>query len=334
MYIIIPSYEPDQKLNQLIRDLKAQNYDKILLVNDGSSHLYQPYFKEAESLGVTLLTHEVNKGKGAALKTAFAYLLEINYQGKLVTVDSDGQHLPKDIARVAQVLDKTASSLVLGSRAFTGKVPLRSRFGNRMTALFFKLATGQPVQDTQTGLRGFSHQMLPWLLTLEGDRFEYEFHMLLEAKQAGYDLVEVPIATVYLEDNKSSHFRPVRDSIRIYSPFIRFIGSAMAASVVDMTAFFILMLLTKELLVSVLLSRLVSSLVQCSINAKWVFKRESQPLRSFIRYLSLVLVILALNYFFMQSLISLGIGLLLAKLLTETSLFFLSYGVQNRYVYA
>ena len=86
-----------------------------------------------------------------------------------------------------------------------------------MTAGLFRLVTGQKVTDTQTGLRGMSTDLIPWLLNLDGNRFEYEFNMLLEGKKSGHQISEVPIETVYLEENESSHFLPIRDSISIYS---------------------------------------------------------------------------------------------------------------------
>ncbi|MFC3928064.1 GtrA family protein [Streptococcus caprae] len=336
MYIIIPSYEPDQRLIKLIQDITNKISDaSMLVINDGSGVGYDTYFHEAERLGATVLTHEINKGKGAALKTAFTYIQDHgeadNY---MVTVDSDGQHLIKDIVRVARVGQTQADKIVLGARAFVGKVPARSKFGNKVTAGLFGLVTGEKITDTQTGLRGLSASMIPWLLTLEGDRFEYEFNMLLEAHNAGYGLSEVPIETVYLEENKSSHFRPIQDSIRIYAPFLKFSGTAMTAALVDAILLFVFMAITKNLLVSVVLARVLSAALQCFLNANLVFKKTDTPLKSIIRYAMLVVVILTCNYLLIQGLVNVGIGLVIAKLITEISLFILSYRVQKTVVFA
>ena len=233
MYIIIPAYEPDKRLIQVVQDITIKlPKARIIVVNDGSGPGYNDYYDETAFIGATVLTHPINKGKGAALKTAFAHIQEevvgqhLSAQ-PIVTVDSDGQHLIKDIVRVAKATEENPSHLVLGARAFVGKVPARSRFGNKVTAGLFRLVTGQKVTDTQTGLRGMSTDLIPWLLNLDGNRFEYEFNMLLEAKKSGHQISEVPIETVYLEENKSSHFRPIRDSIRIYSPFLKFSGTAV-----------------------------------------------------------------------------------------------------------
>ena len=330
MYIIIPAYEPDKRLIQVVQDITIKlPKSRIIVVNDGSGPGYNDYYDETAFIGATVLTHPVNKGKGAALKTAFAHIQE-----EVVSQHLSAQHLIKDIVRVAKATEENPSHLVLGARAFVGKVPARSRFGNKVTAGLFRLVTGQKVTDTQTGLRGMSTDLIPWLLNLDSNRFEYEFNMLLEAKKSGHQISEVPIETVYLEENKSSHFRPIRDSIRIYSPFLKFSGTAVLASVIDATALFVLFALTKNLLLSVVLARVISASSQCLLNANVVFNPTSSLFRSSVRYFMLVLVLLACNYFLLSSLVAIGLGLVLAKLVTETLLFLVSYRVQHNVVFA
>jgi hypothetical protein len=204
----------------------------------------------------------------------------------------------------------------------------------KITASLFRLAVGQNVTDTQTGLRGFSTTHLDWLLDLKGERFEYEFNMLLEAKNVNYEIMEVPIETIYLEEKESSHFRAIQDSIRIYAPFLKFIGTSVVASLVDIIALFVLMALTKNLLLSVIGSRVISAALQCYLNANVVFNKTDAPLKSIMKYSSLVIVLLCCNYLLLNSLIKIGIGLLIAKILTEGILFVLSYRVQNNVVFA
>lgn len=334
MYIIIPSYEPDQRLITLVEALQEKlAHANLIIVNDGSGHNYQSYFWEVAQLGATVLEHPNNKGKGVALKTAFTFIQKKEIQDIMITVDSDGQHLPKDIVKVAEAAQYKQDSIVLGSRAFLGKVPFRSRFGNKITAMLFGIVTGQKVSDTQTGLRAFSTIQIPWLLELEGERFEYEFNMLLEANKAGFNLYEVPIETVYLEDNKSSHFRPVQDSLRIYAPFLKFSSTAIMAAMIDALVLFLLMALTKNLLFSVITARVISATSQCLLNANLVFKKTNQLFKSMMRYFMLVLVILACNYFLMKSLVAIGIWLVVAKILTESLLFVISYRVQREHIF-
>lgn len=142
----------------------------------------------------------MNQGKGQALKTTFAYIQQQNSYGTVVTADADGQHKIWDIFRTANKASENPNKLILGVRAFTGKVPLRSYFGNSLTKALFKLQTGVGVTDTQTGLRAFTTNLIPFMLKIEGNRYEYEMNMLLEASKE-YQILEVPIETVYINDN-------------------------------------------------------------------------------------------------------------------------------------
>lgn len=334
MYIIIPSYEPDERLVQLVENLQEKSMANLLVVNDGSGPFYQPFFNDIKALGITVLEHETNKGKGAALKTAFSYLEnKVTSDDVIVTADSDGQHLLEDIMKVAHTVSDTENTIVLGARAFVGRVPLRSRLGNKVTAFLFRCATKQPVTDTQTGLRGVKASLIPWLLKLEGDRFEYEFNMLLDAKKSGITLLEEPIETVYLEENKSSHFRPIKDSLMIYKPFLKFSGASVVAALTDLFFLFLLMAVTKNLFLSVVVSRVISASLQYFLNANVVFKKNAEPLKSMIYYFFLVITMLTFNYFLLDMLVSMGLALALAKLLTEALLFVIGYGIQRKVIF-
>lgn len=336
MTILIPSYEPDERLITLIHKLKEASDASILVVDDGSGEDYRDIFDSVEKAGCTVLTHPINQGKGSALKTGFDYVRQHGERDGVICADSDGQHLPGDILRLTKAVREHRNHIVLGSRQFTGKVPLRSRFGNSATRMVYAFATGRPIQDTQTGLRGYSSEMLDWLCQVPGDRFEYEMNMLLEAPNVGYDLVEVPIETVYLDDNKSSHFRPLADSARVYFPFLKFSTSSGFAAILDFTLLLLLQWLTSNLLVSVIGARLCSSIFNYAMNRRFVFvKGKGTAIRkSLPRYFSLVIVIVLLNYGMLHLLHeSISIPLVAAKLLTEASLFVLSYWAQRKFVY-
>ncbi len=222
--VIIPAWQPDQRLVELLEELRASGITHLVVVNDGSSPRVDSVFRAVAAVeGVTLCRHEHNLGKGRALKTAFRHVLATMPNVKaVVTADADGQHLPADILRVAWQLARTPDRAALGVRGFTGNVPFRSRWGNALTGQVFALVTGYPVSDTQTGLRGLPLRMLPELLRLPGERYEYEMVMLAHLCQADENApVEVPIATVYLEGNRSSHFDPLRDPLRVYGALFR-----------------------------------------------------------------------------------------------------------------
>ena len=214
MIILIPAYKPDQSLVRLARALREQDPGaEILVIDDGSGSTYAPIFTELRIDGVTVQTHPVNKGKGAALRTGIAWA-KANRPGEvIVTADADGQHTPTDIRRVAEAALGHPQGLVLGVRQFSGHVPLRSRFGNAWSRMFFRLLTGLSVRDTQTGLRAVPRALLGRMLALPGDRYEYEMRMLVDARRHAAKPLQVTIETVYLDGNRSSHFQPLRDTI-------------------------------------------------------------------------------------------------------------------------
>ena len=212
--VVIPAYEPDEALVSLIENLRS-GFDRFIVVDDGSKTADETFARIGKMPDVTLLRHEVNRGKGAALKTAFAKVLaDFPDAAGVVTVDADGQHLPEDVANVAEATRENPGRYTLGVRAFSGDVPLRSRFGNTWSRYFFFLLTGVMIYDTQTGLRGMPRDLLPELVAMPGDRYEYEMRMLVAAARKKLKPVQIQIKTVYLNDNKASHFNPIRDSMR------------------------------------------------------------------------------------------------------------------------
>lgn len=337
MTILIPAYEPDERLLHLIEQLRDYQLGPIVLVDDGSGPDYRGIFNIAEALGCTVLTHPINFGKGLALKTGFRYIQKAGLPGYVVCADSDGQHLPHDIKRIGEVLqNQTTPGIVLGSRRFSGTIPLRSRFGNSVTRGIFSLTTGTKIYDTQTGLRGFSPQMLDWLCQIPGERFEYEMNMLLTAHKEGYTITEEFIETVYLDDNKSSHFRPMVDSFRIYLPILLFSTSSLVSALIDFTLLFLFQSFSHNLFLSVAAARLCSSIFNYSMNRKYVFSsgRTSKLQKSLPKYFTLVILVLLFNYgllyIYNEKLI---IPLVAAKVLTEVSIFLFSFWAQRRFVY-
>ncbi|KAA8998793.1 glycosyltransferase [Paenibacillus spiritus] len=336
MTVLIPAYEPDSRLVELIANLRRMTDAPIVVVDDGSGERYREVFRQAGDAGCTVLTHGTNRGKGSALKTGFRYILEHVPSAAVVCADSDGQHTPQDILAVGRASEAAESGMVLGSRQFTGRVPLRSRFGNRLTSRVYGAATGTPIGDTQTGLRGYPRSMLRWLCQVPGERFEYEMNLLLEAPVQGYAIRELPIETVYLNGNESSHFRPVADSLKIYLPILKFCAASLVSGALDFLLLLLLQALTSNLLLSVVLARAGSSAANYAVNRKLVFGRRSGTAlgRSVRRYYALAALILGLNYGLLSVLhTGLGVPLIPAKLAVEGLLFLLSFGVQRRFVY-
>jgi len=341
--VLIPAYQPDEQLVLLVdRLLKNTDYH-IVVVNDGSAPEKDAIFAQLPDT-VTLLKHEKNGGKGRAMKTGMAYIHEHFSEAEgVVVVDADGQHLLPDVQRVCAELAEHPDAIILGSRQFTGKVPLRSMLGNTITRYVFALASGVMIHDTQTGLRAFSVKRIPALLALKGERYEYEMYMLLGAAEQHIPLREVYIETVYLdEENSSSHFNPLKDSLRIYASIIKFTASSLVAFVVDYVLVLLLALLFGRiglkqelvLLLSAVVARVVSSLCNFFINRRVVFKSDDGVLRTAIKYYAVAALILALNYLLLNLFnIVLSVPLAVAKLIVEALLFALSLALQRFFVF-
>lgn len=336
MMILIPAYEPSNRLINLIHQLMNLCDYEIVVVDDGSGSAYKSIFDTVARFGCTVLSHERNRGKGAALKTGFQYILKTGKTAGVVTADCDGQHLPKDIIRVAEAVRAHHETIVLGTRRFVGKVPFRSRFGNRVTRFIFSFASGTKLTDTQTGLRGFGVEMLPWLCGISGDRFEYEMNMLLEAVPAGFQFKEVDIDTVYLEQNKSSHFHFLKDSFRVYWPIVKFSMSSLLSALLDVLLLILIQFFTSNLLLSVIGARICSAAFNYIANRRFVFSnaQDVPVVNSLAKYMILAIAVMLANYaiiYFYYG--TLGLSLLLAKFLTETTLFLFSYWVQRKFVF-
>ena len=212
-YILIPAYRPDHLLIELLAELKKQDFD-IVVVNDGSGDKYDDIFKEAEKFAV-VLKQNINRGKGAALRFGFSYVnLHPNNHNYVITCDADGQHAVKDIIKINDKLHET-NNVVLGSRRFDKSVPKRSRNGNFMSRLCRTLITKEYVPDDQCGLRGFPIKDIFNITTLPGDHYEYEMNVICNLQIKRLKFEEVPIETIYLDGNKSSHFKPNLDTFRI-----------------------------------------------------------------------------------------------------------------------
>lgn len=346
MSVILPSYKPDDKLLAVLEGLAQKGFPDIIVVNDGSGSGFDAFFEKAKFFpGVTVLTHPENRGKGRALKTAFAYCMEYRPSCTgVVTVDGDNQHHPDDILSCCQRLSENPEQIVLGARNFSSKeVPFRSRFGNVMTRGIFRFACGIKITDTQTGLRAIPAKYLPLMLETSGERYEYETNMLLEMKTHQIPFSEVTIRTIYLEENGSSHFNPLKDSIKIYRTIFAFLASSFLSSLVDLELFFILISILEyfmpdgawNVLISTAAARICSSLCNYLLNSKKVFRSKNKS--SLVRYYLLCVLQFAAS----AGLVSLASFLLHAgsvgktaiKAIVDILLFLISYQIQREWVF-
>ncbi len=344
--LIIPAYKPDEKLIDTLRKAVDAGFNDILVIDDGSGKEFSDIFERVEGINeCTLLRHSVNRGKGAAMKTAMSYFLENRPEhAGVVTADADGQHLTKDILACAETMVKT-NHITLGCRDFTQpQVPFKSRNGNRITIAVFRLFFGMKISDTQTGLRAFPRDTLKDMISISGDRYEYETHMLFQMSRDKTPFEEVKIDTVYIDDNRSSHFRAFHDSVRIYSILLKYLFSSIAGTAVDALVFFLLKLfpflgfLPIPLTFSAaIIARAVSSFVNFLINAKVVFGDKVCG-KTTARYYILVLIqicVSALTVFIIEHILHIESAFLstMIKLIVDTILFFFSFRIQHKWVF-
>ena len=338
--VVIPAFEPDEKLVALVRRIRLETDFEIVVVNDGSMEDKDKIFKVISKLAV-VLKHEHNMGKGQAIKTGLAYIHDLKKRDTgVVLVDADGQHKVEDMIKVAKALTGNERELIIGSRLFTGKVPFRSLFGNILTKFVFFRASGVKVQDTQTGLRAFSTGLIPFLLKIDGQRYEYEMNMLLKCAEEGIKIMEVPIDTIYLNDNQSSHFRTIKDSARIYKEIIKFSLSSLLSFCLDFVIFSILLLLTKDmevdksLLISNVTARLVSASFNFYVNRNYVFKHKEQVWKAAVKYFALAAVIMTVNTYFLTLMYKYIIhNRFISKIVVEVLLYIVSLCIQKLFIF-
>lgn len=330
---LIPAYKPSAFLPDLLKELALLGFENIV-IDDGSGTEYEHIFFES-SRHAEVLYHAQNAGKGAALKTGLAYVAtHYPKDAVVVTVDADGQHKPNDALAICKLAETHAGTLVLGSRKLNADVPLRSKMGNTITRLVYRVSTGLKVYDTQTGLRAFCADMIPELLTIPGDRYEYEMNVLLQFAGKRIPIVEHEIETVYLDNNASSHFDAVKDSVRIYKEILKFSASSFVGFLVDYAAYSLLLLFGCGLTLSNVIARVISASVNFILNRKLVFHSKESLLKSAVKYACLAICILAGNTLVLNLLVNTcGIHQLLAKIITEVMFYILSWLAQRLLVF-
>lgn len=335
--ILIPAYQPEQKLVEQTNALLSEGFS-VVVVDDGSGQEYARVFDRL-SAEVKLLRHHDNKGKGAALKTGYAHIDSVYADYVIVTADADGQHSLADIKKIANQYQQHKGSLLLGARQFEGAVPLRSKVGNWLTQKIMMLVTLKNISDTQTGLRAFDQSLTGFMLTIPGERFSYETNVLLESIRQGVAVREIPITTIYENDNASSHFNPITDSLAIYKQIALFASSSIISFVVDYVLFVTLLHFTDSLslaggvVLANVFARIASATLNFSLNKTIIFKHKGGLARGVGQYIALAAGILLVNTLLLSMLTGLGVHPYLAKIVTEVLLFLVSYIVQRNIIF-
>ncbi len=335
--LLVPAYRPPPSLAEMVRALaESREFASVIIVDDGSGAQSAGVFDELGAIeGVRLLRHAVNLGKGAALKSGLnCAAVEFPHSVGVVTADADGQHRVEDIRAVARGLIDSPKHLVLGVRAFRGRIPLRSRLGNAITRQVIRFFIGRPLLDTQTGLRGIPMELVPELLRLKPTGFDFELDMLLTCGHVRREIAEIPIETVYIDDNRSSHFNPLLDSMRIYFVFLRFSSVSLITSVIDNLVFVGLVPFGGSLLACQLTARATACLFNYTANKSGVFHSQARNRVALPKYAAAAFLAGLLSYFIFSNLSRrFGINVVAAKILTETGLFIVSFIVQRDVVF-
>lgn len=342
--VLIPAYCPDEKLIKLLDELSG-DYE-LCVVNDGSGSGYDEIFRIAESKCI-LLGYGENRGKGYALKYGFSHIEKLFPKARyVITADADGQHTALDIAAVEKALaDQAADGMVLGARKFSGNVPLRSAFGNSITRKVFSLASGRKLSDTQSGLRGFSVSLMNRLCSIEGDRYEYEMNMLLRLCEDKTPITEVEIETVYIDGNSSSHFRPIKDSLRVYK--VIFLGSQamrfVVCSIVGFAVYYILTLILHSVLsfsdfameLSSTAAWLASSQANFWLVRRFAFRSHGNAVREMGGYYALAVVNYFVKVYALQELLYrvLSLPLWLVLLISEAVMYVVNYVFEKKLIF-
>ncbi len=333
---VIPTYEPEEIFMEVLKAAYEAGL-KIIVVDDGSGPAFSELFAKAQQYAY-VISYPVNKGKGHALKTAFSYIRNTYKEERttIVTLDCDGQHKIEDVIKVCEFSESHPKAMILGSRKQSKESPWKSRFGNGITKIVFSLSTGVRIQDTQTGLRAFDGSFLSMLEEIPGMRYEYEINMLLRLAKTSIPMIEIPIQTVYTQNNVGSHFRAIRDSASIYAEILKFSASSFVSFLVDYLLYSFILLLTgaKEILFANVFARVISATVNFSINYKFVFQSKESLGKSLMKYSTLACCVLICNSWLLYLLTAIGGGNPFAsKVLVEIVLFIGNWAIQRTFVF-
>ena len=347
---VVPVYNPEPALSGLCAGLLGK-FETVLVIDDGSDRHVEDFAKLPKE--VEIVRHAANCGKGRAIKTACAWVVK-NRPGVrgVVFADGDGQHLPEDVCRVAERMRET-DAVVLGVRDFARDVPLRSRIGNISASFLIRTFFRIPIRDSQTGLRAIPSRLLGAMCGIAGERYEYEIRLFGLLHDLDERLEQVRIETVYLSDNRASHFRPVADSLRVcreffgmaLSRFFRFSLFSLLAFVVDNAVFSVSLFGLRPLglcrrdaiLYSLVAARVISASLNCLCNGLYVFHARCGWAHSCLRYALLALANAAASYAgtLLLSTLCDAQGLLITalKIVVEVVLFVVSYEFQVKWVF-
>ena len=334
--ILIPAYQPGPQLISVVDELVEKGADRIVIVDNASGPDYAGIFERcAVHPQVRVWRHLSNLGKGASLKAGIRYILDaFPACTGVVTADADGQHHPDDILTVARALETHPDCLVLGYREFGPDVPLRSRAGNLLTRALVPIFLGERLKDSQCGLRGLPAKLLPYLIDVPSNAYEFELDALVVAKHLALPVFEQPIRTIYEPGNPTSHFNPIRDSMKIYFVLFRFTLLSLVTAALDNVVFYFAFHAIASVLAAQCISRAVAVLFNYRAARKAVFLSHESNKVLFPRYILVVAASAAASYGLIRLLTHFfAIDAIRAKIAAESLLFALNFVLLRDFVF-
>ena len=337
--VVIPALDPGEELVALTGQLAGRGF-RIVVVDDGSTSCDPSYWARLGTRTV-VLHHGRNLGKGAALKTGIGFVLRSVLDAEcVVTMDADGQHLASDLDGLVASAWERPDALVLGTRTFDGDgVPRLSSLGNRVSRVLLRMVCGAWLGDTQTGLRACGRDLARRLVEVGGERFEYETNVLMYCASEGVEMVQCPIETVYHDaQNSCSHYRRLRDTLRIAASMLRFAASSLACFLVDIALYTALLGVlpggAAAVPVAAGAARVVSGGANYLVNRSLVFRSRRRNSRALPEYVVLACVVLLCDC--ALTLLLMGVtrlGPVWSRVVAESVMFLVSYAAQRTIVF-
>jgi len=336
--ILIPSLNPDENLTKLVDELCQYKWKKITIIDDGSSNETKKIFDNISKVSkITVISHDNNQGKGAALKTGFKNIkLHAKDSCGIITVDADGQHLVKDIVKIALAANNNKNAVIFGVRGFGANTPIASLIGNKSSRYLLDAMIGIKIDDCQTGLRYLPASVIEDLLILPSSGYDYELECLIKINNLEYNIIQIKIETVYIDSNKGSHFKGLVDSSKILLILSRYSAVSISSFGIDIFLFTLALSYNGSILFATIFARILSGSFNFIFNKLLVFR--SYDKNKLLKESTLYLCLLGIIALMSASILALWEGsalhtILLFKVLIDTSLFFLSFYAQKNIIF-
>lgn len=333
---LIPAYDPGEIIIDVVKATRDQ-VDQVILVNDGSDEKNTTILRSLNDQfeNIVLVEHAINHGKGHAIMTGFSTAMQLECDA-IVMLDSDGQHDPLEISQFIGYARKNNSHFIMGVRSEISKMPLRSKFGNMSMSAVFRVFYGQSIRDTQSGFRFLSAAFAKQILkNVKAGRYETEMKMLTFAAKNNIRIDQVPIKTIYIDENRNSKFRPVNDSLRVLGSLFAYAGVGFASFLLDYGVYLLITyILSGSFLTAHAVSRSISGIFNYYANKRYVFNHSGKFAGTVGKYLLAVVFSLFLSASILYFLVDYAhINRALAKPIAEFSTFFINFFVLGRFVF-